>query len=240
MNIDILEKAKLKLINELLKDKYGFSQNSHTIFKKRCHSFDINIFNKNNTSSIVLLNDLSEKYQIEYTVPNYNNSSVLEYPPILIENSFIFFKPVICLSSGLNDEDSIYSFYHELFHILGTSEWKYNKISKCMNRKSGILDDSFSYIEKKIEKIEKNSNEKTYLNEFFNDYVTSYFFEKIYGKQGLNYRIAYNKHMRKNLNHYVVSNFDNNITNFIEAYLNNKLIFDELEKYFPPDMDREL
>lgn len=239
MDINEFKKIKWKIANELIKKEYKIPSEELKNFLKKIRNFDLYITYEEEKEILIDLKDEEEKYHMEYKVANQMNSFVLEYPPILVGDKFYFFKPVMNLNYAQNKDEVIYSFYHELFHIISTSEWRYNIEKKYMQRNSGIIEECYGYENEEVKKISNGKeNEKTYINEFINDFVSSYFFEKLEHKKGNVHRIAYDKRMLKKLKKYIGIEFDKDITGFIKSYILNELDFEKVELYLGEERER--
>lgn len=170
-------------------------------------------------------------------MPNQKNSFILDYPPILMENDFYFFKPIINLNGSQSDSEIVYAFYHELCHLLSTSDWKFDLENKCMKRRSGIIEEAYEYVDDEVKR--KNENrDLVYLNEFLNDYVAYYFWQKIEQKSENMNCLANNNRMKKILEEFIKVKFGNNVIDFIKAYVFNELFYEELGNYFGKSKDK--
>lgn len=239
MNINEIEKAKWRILNELIKDEYSFSFETFKIFLRKIQNVEVILSSVADSEILILLNDVNEKYKIEYKMPNQKNSFILDYPPILIENNFYFLKPVINLNGSRSDSEVIYTFYHELCHLLSTSDWIYDSDNKCMMRRSGIMEEVYEYGNGEVKrKDDKENRELVYLNEFLNEYVAYYFWQKIEQKSENMNCLANNNRMKKLLEEFIKVKFDNNVIDFIKAYIFNELFYEELGNYFGKSKDK--
>lgn len=95
MDINEIEKIKWRILNELIKPEYAFSFETFKVFLRKIQNVDVNISKETDSDILILLRDVSEKYQIEYKIPNQKNSFILDYPPILMENDFYFLNQLL-------------------------------------------------------------------------------------------------------------------------------------------------
>lgn len=133
----------------------------------------------NHLPDVISLKSKDGTLTVRYPIEK-NSPQVIDFSPILYQGKPVFFYPVMIVPSS-NEKERLWKTVHEICHLFSIGEYEITDYKK-ISHQFGL--NHYQYEIADTQKIICTQKTVCYReNEIFNDAVTWYFCEKIYGRE---------------------------------------------------------